>query len=537
MHRITGLTPLTFLLAASTVIGTLNAPSVAYAQDADMPQTRAERTDYVETSRYADVVAFSEQVAAASPLLEYTHFGYTEEGRRLPLVIFGDVENAVARIYVQGNIHAGEVCGKEAVLMLLRDLAEGQRTHLADSLAILFAPIYNADGNERVALTNRGVQNGPTGGMGQRPNALGLDLNRDHMKADSPEARSLLRLVNAYDPHVMVDLHTTNGTRHGYHLTYAPPLHPNTPKEIDTFLRERWLPAVTEEIRRVDGWEYYHYGNVPRRGEPGWYTFDHRPRFSNNYAGLRNRFGILSEAYAYLTFEDRVRATKRFVEEILEFAHAHAGEIADITRAADALPVPGTELAVTAEYRRSAVKTDILMGEVIEERNPWSGRPLLRRTDNVRREPMYEYTAFKPVELVRAPDAYIIPPNERDAISRLHAHGIEMEELTAERASALSASVALEQYRVDSVQVATREYQSRYARQWFGRWERGAAQIETGFVLVELDQPKGRLAFSLLEPRSDDGLAAWGIIGAGATGRDETDQRPVWYPVLRVGHN
>ena len=222
-------------VASLTLVDTATAQGwTAKASDI---QTRAERTGYVETSSYADVMGFVKAVSEASPQLHLTTFGYTWEGRSLPLVVVGNLNDASAaavrssgktRVFVQGSIHPGEACGKEAMQMLLRDLANGEHAEWLDSLVLLIAPIYNADGNERVRLTNRGRQHGPLGGMGQRPNAQGLDLNRDHMKIDSPEARSLIAMMNAYDPHVLVDLHTTNGTTHAYHLTYAPPLNPNT---------------------------------------------------------------------------------------------------------------------------------------------------------------------------------------------------------------------------------------------------------------------------------------------------------------------
>ena len=220
----------------------------AGAQDALL--TRAERTGFVETSRYDDVIELSRALADASPLVHLTWFGYTFEGRRLPLLVVGDVADPTpgavrgtgrTRVYLQGNIHAGEVCGKEALLMLVREVARGGHASWADSLVLLVAPIYNADGNERIELDNRPRQHGPVGGMGQRANAQGYDLNRDHMKLDSPEARSLARLLNEYDPQVVVDLHTTNGTRHAYHLTYSPPLHPATPEPVVSFLRDAWL--------------------------------------------------------------------------------------------------------------------------------------------------------------------------------------------------------------------------------------------------------------------------------------------------------
>ena len=327
--------------------------------------TRAERTGYQETTRYDEVVEFIDRAAGLSDEIHVTSFGTTVEGRALPLVVVGDVPDARPtsvrggegiRVWLQANIHGGEVCGKEALLMLLRELAAGRHVAWRSSLVLLIAPIYNADGNERMALDNRPYQLGPLGGMGTRRNAQDLDLNRDHMKLESPEARALVRAYRDYDPHVVIDLHTTNGTEHAYHLTYAPPLHPNTHPALDALLRDEWLPAVTAAVKAGDGWHLHHYGNVPRAAgaAPSWRTFDHRPRFNNNYVGLRNRLGIISEAYAYATFEERVMATLRFVEESLAFADEHAGRIAALIEEADAEPVAGRRLATRAVPRRSS---------------------------------------------------------------------------------------------------------------------------------------------------------------------------------------
>ncbi len=350
-------------------------------------------------------MAFLETVASASPPIHLTTFGYTREGRALPLVVVGNVSGASAddvraaagiRVYIQANIHAGEVEGKEAMQALLRELAGGAHANWGESLVLLVAPIYNADGNERIVLTNRRFQNGPTGGMRQRPNAQGLDLNRDHMKLESPEARSLARMLTAYDPHALLDLHTTDGTHHGYHLTYAPPLHPNTAEPVVRLLRDELLPAVTERIASADGWDYY-YGNVPSEASGrarGWYTFDHRPRFGNNYGGLRNRVAILSEAYAYLSFEDRIAATSRFVEEILDWVAAHQQDIARVVADADAEVVVGRQLALRADFEQSGEPVDILMGDVARERHPLTGAPVLRRLDEHTTETMPEFGMF-----------------------------------------------------------------------------------------------------------------------------------------------
>jgi len=364
----------------------------ALAQDAPDLRTRAERTGYVETSRYTDVVATLEAIAVTTNAIVIDTFGYSLEGRALPVATWGE---GPTRALVFANIHAGEVAGKEAALILLRDLAAGLHDAWRDRLTLAVAPIYNADGNERIALTNRPLQHGPIGGMGQRPNALGLDLNRDFVKLESPEARSLVDLIDRFDPHVVVDLHTTNGTIHAYHLTYAPPLHPNTDPAIDRFARETWLPEVTRALAEGPGsWLVYHYGNLPDAGvdgaddpteSTGWYTYSPKPRFSTNYVGLRNRFGILSEAYAYLSFEERVAVSLRFVEEVLDVAAERGEEIRRIAEAADGRRIVGDTLAVrAAEHRLVDEDSEILLGAVDTVPHPWTGRPLLRRRDETR---------------------------------------------------------------------------------------------------------------------------------------------------------
>src|SRR4029453_768078 len=209
-----------------------------------------ENTDYRETSRYADVMAFLGALERAARTVHVTTFGVTYEKRDLPLAVVGAADaspeavrrTGKVRVYIQGNIHAGEVEGKEYAQMLLRELALGKHQDWLQTMVLLVAPIYNADGNERVALDNRGPQYGPMGGQGQRPNAQGLDLNRDHMKLDSPEARAVAKLMTDYNPHVAMDLHKTNGSRHAYFLTYAPPLNPATDPAIIELLRKEWLP-------------------------------------------------------------------------------------------------------------------------------------------------------------------------------------------------------------------------------------------------------------------------------------------------------
>ena len=298
-------------------------------------------------------------------------------------------------VFVQANIHAGEVEGKEAILMLARRLVSGDLKPMTRQLVFLIAPDYNADGNEKVTSMNRTAQNGPVAGVGTRENSKGLDLNRDYMKLDTAEARSLVGLMNKWDPHVLVDLHTTNGSYHANHLTYSPILNPNADRAADrVHARRRCWRRSAQAMLKTHNWRTYYYGNFsPEDGggresaridpaNPGnvtWRTFDHRPRFGNNYAGLRNRIAILSEAYSYLDFKGRVEVTEDFVEEIYKSVQANAKTDHDADRAGRSRVHRAGERQARRARRRlrdsraPGDKVEIVVGDVTKVPNPQIG--------------------------------------------------------------------------------------------------------------------------------------------------------------------
>jgi hypothetical protein len=493
-------------------------------------KTRAEQTDYVETSRYTDVVAFLDAVAQNSPLVHITTFGSTFEGRRLPLAVVGRLSDAKPetvrssgklRVYIQANIHAGEVEGKESAQALIRDIAAGRYASWLDSMVLLIAPIYNADGNERVSLTNRGRQHGPIGGMGIRANAQGLNLNRDNMKLDTPEARAMVKLLNDYDPHVMIDLHTTNGSYHAYHLTWEVPNNPAADPRIEKLARSEWMPAVTRAIKSKYGWDIFSYGG-PSGQKPSrvWSTVEDLPRYTHNYWGLRNRVGVLSETYSYLTFQDRVTTTTRFLEEVLDYARANAAKIRKTAEAADAASIIGKRLSIRSKLKRSDRMVEVLMGDVEQVVNPNSGQMMLHRLDLRTPEPMWLEATFEATESERVPSFYYVPAELRAVIERLQAHGIRMDRLI------LPLTVDLEEFRIASNQTAGQVSENHDVRTVTGKYEKVRRSIPSGTYRIRMNQPLARLAFYLIEPRSNDGLLTWNYL-------DDAVKMSNVYPILR----
>ena len=457
-------------------------PMNSNANQVDL-KSRAEITDYKETSRYAEVIDFIAKLQSLSEQVKVESFGVSGEGRPLPLVILSKpVTNSPAEaarsgkpiVFIMANIHAGEVEGKEATLHLMREIVTGQLSALLDKIILLVAPIYNADGNEKISINNRTAQNGPQGGVGTRENGAGLDLNRDFMKLESPEARGLIGGVfNRWDPHVIIDLHTTNGSYHGYALTYSPTLNPNADRRIVSFVREKLLPDVSKTLRTKSKYETYFYGNFSDQQNPAreldpnksadpkaWATFDYRPRFGNNYVGLRNRIAILSEAYSYLDFRKRVDVTDRFVRAILQYVADNAEKVTKIIREADAYTIAagttgGNEegFGTTFKLKPSAKPVEILVGSVTKVSDPRTNRPRLVADDQSRPVKMTEYGEFEPTRRLKPPAAYILKADQRKIVDLLLAHGVAVEKTMKAEA------IEVEQYLVKSVVRSQRAFQ------------------------------------------------------------------------------
>ncbi|HSQ55964.1 MAG TPA: M14 family metallopeptidase, partial [Gemmata sp.] len=487
---------------------------VAHAQSL---QTVAERTEYKATSKYADVVAFCEAIAKRGPNAKLSYFGTSQEGRKLPLLVVSDPPVASAEeatkagkvvVLVFANIHAGEVDGKEAVLAIARDLSEKKGHFLLKDLVILLAPIFNADGNEKFATTNRPGQNGPME-TGIRANAQGFDLNRDFVKLESPEVRALVKLLNVWDPAMVIDCHTTNGSKHRYTLTYDGPRYPTTETAPAEWASTVLFPEVARKVKATTGFDIAPYGNF-NIDRTKWETYPSTPRFGVQYFALRGKIGVLSESYTYASFADRVKASYAFVTACLEVA---AEKHADLAKAATPLPTKRIELRTRTEAFPEKVSIKGFEEETRGGKRVATQRPKEYPLDYVGR-----VTAVEAVEL---PFAYLFGPANTSVVENLQRHGIKVEEIRED------IDLHVEAYRAASVETSPRAFQKHHLTTIEVSKQSESRRIPAGTMIVRTAQPLGPLAGYLLEPRSEDGLAAWGFFNDQLKPGSE-------FPVLRL---
>jgi len=504
---------------------------------ATFPRTRPELTNYRETSHYSDVRSFLDSLRTLRAPLAFGSIGKTSEGREIPFVIASrplvytpSEARRLGRpiVYVQGNIHAGEVEGKEALLALLRDLAFAGKANALDSIVLIAVPIYNADGNERFApqSVNRTEQNGPEM-VGVRANAQGLDLNRDYVKAEAPETRASLIMFNTWDPDVFVDLHTTDGSFHGYALTYSPSLSPAAVFG-GAYARDSLLPVLRERMRTRDGFEVFDYGNFVSDGRglvadttvaEGWETYDARPRFGTNYYGIRGRIGILSEAYSHDPLERRIASTYAFVNEILSLVGEKGAAIRSVTARADSQPLAwgrSPDSVQMVAIRSEVIATPRMM-DVIKEDIETTGDSSLtqpgvprgqRRTGRFRPIRMPVYDRFTSTLNRTPPAAYVVAPEDTAVVTLLRLHGIRVDR------SDTAWTARGESFVIDSITTAQRAFQGHHEVRLTGHWERGLQTLPPKSFIVSTAQPRGALIVYLLEPESDDGFTTWNLFDA-----------------------
>lgn len=488
-------------------------------------RTYAEQTDYRETPRYDATIDYAKRLDRSSSLIKYETFGKSGEGRDLPLLIASEGETFApeaakrahkAVILIQACIHAGEPDGKDAGLALLRDIAVTKtRAGLLKNVVVLFIPIYSPDGHERVSPYNRINQNGPAE-MGWRTTSTYQNLNRDYMKADTPETRAWLALWNKWQPDLFIDCHVTDGADYQYNITFHHEHHAGVDAAVLAWERavfDQRVAAKTEAAGNIVSWylEFIDNRDLPK----GIRDFNGSPRFSTGYVPLRNRPAILIETHMLKDYRSRVVGTYDFLRSALEEVSNDPQSLLKVVKEADektiaagraydpAHPYPlDFELTENATpYHLRAVESHTEMSDVSGARYVTFGTKPIDLTVPL-------YNDFRVKVSVAQPLFYIVPAQWKEVIEVITAHGLIFTTLKQ------PATIEVESYRFTDVKWPSGPFEGRLMPSFKAEPVREHRTFPAGSIVVPLAQPAARVAINLLEPEAPDSLVHWGFFDA-----------------------
>lgn len=508
-----------FLL--STLIIFCSGPGInrAIAQEKSNWLTYYEKSNFLETPRYRETIEYCQRLDGASEWLQYTSFGKSPRGRELPLIIIDKNGNFTplavkksgnAIVLIQNCIHAGEPDGKDASLMLARDMVINKSlADLLNGVTLLIIPIFNVDGHENFGPYNRINQNGPKE-MGFRATAQQLNLNRDYLKADAPEMQAWLRLFREWLPDFLVDTHVTDGSDHQYAVTYGIEDH----RDVAEPLR-RWTTGVMEPFlnRKMEesGYPMMRYFWFKERPDirQGLVCSPFEPRYSTGYGAIQNRVFYLIETHMLKDYRTRVDATFRLLKHILELCSREKENLRRANRLADeqtAAQLPGNYLPLTLELDMkdstvvpflgvdyTIVKSEISGGKWVQ----YGDRPLTYKIPLFRRANVCDSAIV--------PYAYLIPQEWQLQIERLQLHGIEVHYLKEELAAPVSS------YLFKEISWSRRPFEGRHPVSLDVEVIEEERRYPAGTAVILMNQRTNRVAAHLLEPQGPDSFVKWGF--------------------------
>ena len=502
---------------ATSLLALLLAHGAVAAQDLS---TVSERSGFVKTGRYDETITLCAAFAARHPdAVRCIDFGTTPEGRPMKALAVSrsgalTPEAAHARgvpvVLIQGGIHAGEIDGKDAGFLALREALDGKAAEgVLDKLVWVFVPVFNVDGHERFGAWNRPNQRGPEE-MGWRTTAQNYNLNRDYAKADTPEMRAMLALVEAWDPIAYVDLHATDGAQFEHDVSIqVEPLHSG-----DAALRKAGLAfrdGTIADLARQGSLPLPFYPSFEDYQDPtsGFEDGVSPPRFSTGYFPLRNRLAMLVETHSWKKYPVRVRITRNTIVSVLEQVARHGREWTALAKAADARGLAGTPVAL--DYKASDRSRIIDFRGYAYTRTPSdvSGALMTRydeSTPQIWKVPLRdEIVASTVVDAPRA--GYVVPAAFATLVAeRLRVHGIVFETLRAALPRA-----TLQAFRAETSTFSGTSTEGHQRLAATGRWQAEAREVPAGSLFVPIAQPKARLVMALLEPQGPDSLLQWGL--------------------------
>jgi hypothetical protein len=491
-----------------------------YSQDTTWT-TFYERSGGKETPRYEQTVQFCKRLAKASYQIHFTSFGKSGRGKDLPLVIadkdgLADPKaiRAAGRIVIliEACIHPGECEGKDAGLMLLRDLVILKKyPGLLDHVSILFIPIFNIDGHERFGPYNRINQNGPAE-MGWRVNARNLNLNRDFLKADTPEMQCWLTLFNRWMPEFFIDTHTTDGADYQYVLTYGMELGGDMDPGLTAWSQHFFLDTL-EVMMNKSGFPIFPYVGFRNWEDPksGLETSVSPPMLSEVYTSLRNRPGLLIETHMLKPYDQRVRSTYACLEHSLTILSKEYKSLSNDIKNADKLTT-SRKFRITdfpLQYKtdeNDSTMTDFLGVEYQKVKSEITGEYWYRYGTRKETYRLPYFNKVKPVVFTKIPEVYIIPVEWNEVIERLGMHGIKIHRTLKDTI------VNVSSYKIMNAKWQAKPYEGRHPLTGFEMQEiTEARSVPAGSAIVDMNQPQARVIVHILEPKGNGSYMYWGF--------------------------
>lgn len=484
--------------------------------------THFELSGMLESPDYEATMLYFQKLEKESPFVKIQHLGFSPEGREIKFVVvskdraFDPPEAKKTKkpvVLIQNGIHPGEIEGKDACMILLREiLITKEKEHLLDNLILIIIPVLNVDGHERLSAYNRPNQNGPKQ-MGWRTNSLNLNLNRDYLKADSPEIRGFLKLFDDWVPDFMIDNHSTNGADYQYHVTYGIETHQNINENLSDWITEKYLPYLLNNVEK-DGFltaPYIEFKNgTIESGIKNWYA---PPRLSHGYCAAQNRICLLVETHSLKPFENRVYSTRSMMLHTLEFLNSNAEEISTLNQKAERetikkytrenrpfpLVLAGTDISEPFTFK--AFKW-------IDEQSEITGSTVRRYLKDTFEIKIPLYDDVEVISFVNVPYAYLIPRQFADIINLLKFHHIKYFKRRNET------RVLAERYRFNNVSFYPYPYEGRHLPKFRIESFTEEVVVPPGTILVPLNQRQLKVIVNLFEPEGPDSLVSWGFFNA-----------------------
>ncbi|MGV3617056.1 MAG: M14 family metallopeptidase [Fimbriimonas sp.] len=487
-------------------------PALILAEDWSL---HYERSQFLETGRYEEAVAYCRRLAKASPYAKVVEYGTSPQGRKMiALLVSRDREFDPTKmraskkplVFIQNGIHSGEIEGKDATLMLAREmLVTGKDKALLEGANFVIVPIYSVDAHERFSPYNRINQNGPRE-MGWRATAQNYNLNRDWIKADAPETRAQVRLVQRYRPDFLFDNHTTDGSDHPYVLTLGVPSSASLPDTTSAWQR-RYFEAVRNRTDR-DGFFTSPYFSFIDTADPakGITVDDYTPRYSNGYWGLMNRPSVLVETHVLKPYRQRVEGTLSLMRHTIAYCIGDAKNLKAMNAAADASEAVGQPKGVLSVRRTNDNHPFTLKTHpYIPYRSEVGGTIPKWDRSKIVEVPTKVFDTYAPAVSVTPPAAYAIPPEWTDVIDRIELHGLRTKRLKAP----LSGSFAT--FKFEEITFGTSPFEGRFQPRFRAVPSTEDRTLPPGTVIVSTRQVGSNLLVHLLEPEAPDSLMRWGF--------------------------